>query len=362
MADRLIDTQAELDELIDACSATVGVDTEFMRTDTFYPIPAIYQISADDRVGIVDAQADLDFSGIAELFSSPDVVKVMHACSEDLEVIDVHLGVRPDNLIDNQVAHAFVRPEFSKSYAALVDHYMGIELAKSSTRSDWLRRPLSATQSEYAADDVLHLVPIWTDIADTLEAQNRMSWFEEEMARLLSPSGTEEYYRTIKGIWRLSPSQLAVLRSLVEWREVEARRSDVPRSRTVWDAHLVELAKRNRSDIGTLRDVLPPAVCRRYADAIQTAFEQGAQADDLPEQLPAPLSSKQAGVVRALRAIAGEIAQDLGLAVELLGRKRDVERCLRHFEQERELPAWFGEWRIDLMGERFIAVLNGTAL
>ena len=74
--------------------------------------------------------------------------------------------------------------------------------------------------------------------------------------------------------------------------------------------------------------------------------------------LPRPLSLSQSRVCKILRSLAKEIAEELGIAVELLARKKDVEDCVRSYCLGGALPDWFGKWRKELMGERFIEILG----
>ena len=136
--DLLIDDQGSFDDFFRSLShpTIVGVDTEFMRTDTFFPIPALYQISEKCGSAIIDAQAAIDFTQLKALFLNSSVTKVMHSCSEDLEVIQVQFSIVPESLIDTQLAQAFVANQYSMSYGNLVKEYLGVELEKTSTRSN----------------------------------------------------------------------------------------------------------------------------------------------------------------------------------------------------------------------------------
>ena len=359
--DLLIDDQGSLDNFFRSLShpTIVGVDTEFMRTDTFFPIPALYQISEKCGSAIIDAQAAIDFTQLKALFLNSSVTKVMHSCSEDLEVIQVQFSIVPESLIDTQLAQAFVANQYSVSYGNLVKEYLGVELEKTSTRSNWLRRPLSDAQLEYAGDDSKYLVPLWEAIKGELESLNRLEWYYEELSRVLSQEHLREnYYRSIKGVRRLDQAQLGILRSLVDWREWEARSANKPRARIVTDAHLLELATRKRSDLGTLRDVLPQIGFDRYQSQVVVALEKGIEDPEPPVLLPRPLSRSQSRVCKILRSLAKEISEELGIAVELLARKKDVEECVRSYCADGALPDWFGEWRKEIMGERFIEVLR----
>lgn len=334
--------------------AVLGVDTEFMRTDTFFPIAAVYQVSDGGDTVLMDALAGGRFEPLVRALTDPGRLKVMHALSEDLEVLDTHLGLRPVNVVDTQLAHAFLHPEFGVSYAGLVERHLGVALAKHSTRSDWLRRPLSAAQIAYAREDVTHLVPLWHRLRDGLEAAGRLAWVMEEMQRLLGRDapGPDEHYRTFGGLWRLSRPQLGVLRSLVAWREREARRRDVPRARTVRDEHLMAIA-RAEDAAGAIARAVPPRTRRRYGEALLDAVRRGLESDSLPAPAPPPFTRRQGEIAAGLRQFARDRAERLGMAPELLSRKRDIDACVRHYLERRQLPPWFGAWREVLVGEDF---------
>ena len=352
------------DDALAACVAAlgspVGVDTEFIRMRTFHPVPALYQLAGDGGVALVDAQAPASLGPLQALLTDPERTKIMHSMSEDLEVVAVQFGIRPTNVVDTQLAHAFLSSERSASYAALVETYLGVTLDKQETRSDWLKRPLSPRQIAYAREDVAHLRPIWARQREALERQGRFVWFEWEMARALAaPSDAPElWYRNVKGAWRLTERETAVLRSLVAWREREARRRDVPRAWTVADEALLALARRTRADAVAVAEALPPRAAKRYAKALLRAHQEGLDDPSPPRQEPQPLGRRGQSVVKALRAAAQEAAARLGLATELLARRRELESLYRHYCEHGDLPAWLNGWRGQLVGERFLDILS----
>ena len=358
MPDILLETDAELGAFARGCGALVGLDTEFMRESTFYPIAALYQLAGDAGVGLVDACSDQSFEGLRRLLEDPAVTKVMHSCSEDLEVFECHLGVQPATLVDTQVAHAFVTPEFGRSYAALVEHYLGVDLPKQQTRSNWLRRPLSEAQLDYARADVAHLRELWERMRERLVDAGRLDWFEDEMNSVLGrpDADPEHYYLGMKRAWRMAPRQLAALRRLSAWREAEARRRDVPRARTVRDEHLLALAESPSPTRALVFGMLPKGVARRYADDLLRAHAEGLREDAPPVPAP-PLSPREGGVLKAMRDFARSRAEALGIAPELLARRRVLEACIRHFRDYRELPGSL-RWRLELVGERFAELLQ----
>lgn len=351
------------DDAIAACVASlgdeVGVDTEFIRIRTFHPVAALYQLAGDGEVALVDATATASFDALKALLLDPVRTKVMHSCSEDLEVMAHHLGVRPLAVVDTQLAHAFLSPAVSASYAALVEQYLGVRIGKQETRSNWLRRPLAAAQVAYARLDVAYLKPIWGAQREALETARRMPWFEEEMRAILatSPAPPERWYRNVKGVWRLKADELAVLRSLVAWREREARRRDLPRAWTVRDDALFALARRQCLTAEDVARVVPGRGGRRFAAALVEAHRRGLEDPHPPACEPRPLRTHASELAKTLRGIVGREAERLNIAPSLLAGKRDVELAVRHHRDHGELPERFAGWRHAVIGEEFSQVL-----
>ena len=347
-----------------ACGDVVGVDTEFMRTRTFYPIPALYQLGGADGVRLIDAQARQSFAPLRALLTDAARTKVMHACSEDMEVIDRHLGLRPAAVVDTQIAHAFLSADISKSYASVVEAYLAVGISKRETRSDWLRRPLSNRQLAYAKEDAAHLVPLWSRMRDRLLALGRLSWFEEEMSTLLARAEPDpgEYYRGMRRAGRLRTANLSALRSLATWREYEARRRDIPRGHIVRDEHLVAVAQAAPVSRDDLRELLPRGAMRRYGGAILSACSRGLKAHRHapPEPLPGPLSKRERTAAKRMRECVRSTSERLGMAPELLGRKRLIEACARRFFATGDVPEAMLGWRAPLLGERFLELLRAS--
>lgn len=367
MADAaLIADDDALANRIAALGPVVGVDTEFIRVRTFHPIPALYQLAGDGVVVLVDGQASATFASFKTLLLDPTRTKVMHSCSEDLEVMARHFDLRPVQVVDTQIANAFLTPDFSTSYARLVERYLGLRLAKHETRSDWLQRPLSAEQIAYAREDAAYLKPIWEKQRMALAARGRLEWFQEEMQWILGApvDAPDTWYRNLKGIWRLSSHELAVLRSLVGWREREARRRDVPRAWTVRDEPLFVMARRHRLDAQDAARMLPKRTGRRYAKALAEAHRQGLEDPHPPSRVPRPLNTRASEVVRELRSAARSAAERLGMAPELVARKRDLETALRHYRDHGELSERFRGWRGEVVGDacRKILATHGERL
>lgn len=346
------------------CSV-VGIDTEFIRTRTFYPIPALYQIATDDELAVVDPLSLTQWSQFKALLEDSAVVKVMHACSEDLEVFARHMEASPKNLFDTQIASGFVSAEFSPSYANLVKRYTGHEIGKHETRSDWLARPLRAEQLRYAVEDVVHLLTVYRTQAAQMERLGRRAWFDEEINdrvgfTLIDP---QLCYQNVRKAWQCDARSLGRLQVLCAWRERYARTKDLPRGHVVKDDQLIELVLQVSVDRDVLARLIEPSVARRHGRELLALIEQAdaLPADALPLRLPAPLNASESRTLKELKAVGAERARSLDIAEELLARRRDLETCLRSVRFDGNLPANFLGWRRALVGETFAAMLSGNA-
>lgn len=349
-----LQTNEELLAAADSWHGPIAFDTEFIRTRTFFPIPGLYQLATDSYSYLIDpvtieAWAPL----IARLDASTPVV--MHSCSEDLELLNHHVSVQPGALFDTQVAYGFITEKYSASYAALVADYAGLELDKGATRSNWLKRPLTDAQVGYAHEDVTWLLQIRERMLEQLEELGRLDWCEQEMRKATTYNTQDPlaYYLNLGSAWRLKAAQLGALRNLCSWREQQARAEDVPRNKVVSDDVLLTLAHEQRLDDAALRNNLPSQLQRRYGDDLLDAHERGLDDTHFLQPISKPLTSGENKLVKDLRDVAKTRAQDLGMAPELLARKREVEKFVRGLRDSRDSLHNYSDWRAEIVGDDF---------
>ncbi|MGB6029376.1 MAG: ribonuclease D, partial [Rhodanobacter sp.] len=187
--------------------AAVGLDTEFMRRDTFHPQLALLQLGWNGRHALVDPLAFPIGAALQPLLGAGKAVTVMHSASEDLEVLAPLLPAGPQQLFDTQIAAAFVGMGLGVSYRALVAELVGVDLDKGETRSDWMRRPLTASQCSYAALDVVHLKTIHEQLAELLQQRGRSDWHAQDCERLKRRVHQES-----------DPQPQRALRAAADWR------------------------------------------------------------------------------------------------------------------------------------------------
>ncbi|SDF07346.1 ribonuclease D [Phytopseudomonas seleniipraecipitans] len=357
--------------LAEHCSAWrkqpfVALDTEFMRVDTFYPIAGLLQVSEGARAYLIDPLLIDDWSSFAALLEDREVVKVVHACSEDLEVLLRLTGSLPAPLFDSQLAAGYLNLGFSMGYSRLVQAVLDIELPKGETRSDWLQRPLSDTQVSYAAEDVVHLAELYRRLQDKLPAEKN-AWILEDGAELVANLGreipAEEAYRDAKLAWKLSRAQLAVLRALCTWRERQARARNQPRNRILREHSLWPLARQQPSDLVSLARIedMHPKTVRQDGETILQMIREAAALpqSEWPPALPEPLPLESTALLKKLRAVGQREGERLDIAPELMLRKKTLEALLKsgYPNGPYRLPESLRGWRRELMGQALLDCL-----
>ncbi|MBA1208550.1 ribonuclease D [Pseudomonas fulva] len=347
----------------------VAVDTEFMRVDTFYPKAGLIQIGDGKCAFLIDPLLIGNWQPLAELIEDRNVVKVLHACSEDLEVLLRLTGKLPQPLFDTQLAAGYLNLGFSMGYSRLVQEVLGIDLPKGETRSDWLQRPLSETQVSYAAEDAVHLAELFSALRARL-SDDKYAWVLEDGAELVAQLRREvqpdSLYREVKLAWKLSPQQLAVLRALCAWREREARLRDVPRNRILKEHALWPIAKSQPTNLAALAriDDMHPRTLRQDGETLLQLIKHAASlpAEQWPEPLPEPLPIEASGILKQLRAVGQAEGQRLGIAPELMLRKKTLEALLKsgYPDGPYTLPDSLRGWRRERMGQALLDSLAGA--
>lgn len=336
----LIENDAELAaccERWSGCEA-LALDTEFMRVSTFFPKLALIQVSDGRATTLIDPLRIQDWTAFAALLTNPAITKIMHSCSEDMLVFYTFLKVLPTPVFDTQIATALLNEGVGISYQNLVKLRFGIELPKGETRSDWLQRPLTSDQLEYAALDVAYLPQCWQAQCARLQEQGRADWLREDCARLVQQYAAElasdfsDYYQNFKAAWQLRPQQLAALQKLAAWREQRARKRDKPRSWIIKDNALFAFAQNmltSKAQLAAVEEVSDNFV--RFEGEEVLALIRAAR--DLPdEQCPPPmvkpLTQGQKARLRKAQDLIEARSAELRLPPEVLGRKRTLQALL----------------------------------
>ena len=343
----------------------VAVDTEFLRERTYHPRLCLVQVATPEESVVVDPIAIADLGPLCDLLADPAVVKVFHACSQDMEVLNHALGVLPAPIFDTQVAAAFLGERVQSPYNGIVHAFCGVTLPKSESLTDWSRRPLTPEQLEYAIDDVRYLIKAYDVIRERLEEQGRMSWVLDELRPLMDRSHYEVDPRTafkrVKRVNSLTRRQLAVARELAAWRERRAEGADIPRKWVMSDEVLLTFARRPAKTVDELKRVRgTEQLGEPEVRALMAAMERGAAcpAEKLPilprpHKAPAP---ELESVIDLMYALIRLVAERSGVATSIIASRDDLFEYVSHPEQS---PLREG-WRFELVGTLIDDLLQGN--
>ena len=362
-----VDRDDQLEELVDeSCRAPLyAVDTEFHRERTYYPQLALVQICAGERIWLVDPLA-VDLTPMARLLKGAGVA-VMHAASQDLEVLHHGCGVVPTRLFDTQLGAGFLGWS-SPSLAALCERALSEHLPKGDRLTDWLQRPLGDAQRSYAAADVASLSRLYDHLVHRLQQLGRLEWAESEFEVLRSKaredSDPEDAWLRIKEARHLPARARAVAKELAAWRERTARLTDQPVRFVLGDLALVSLAQQRPTTLDGLKKIrgLDGRALRDGAGHdILAAVQRGA---DLPTGVATRIDNGQAELERDLRpavtlvsAWVSQLARNEQLDPALLATRADIVAFLRGDPDARLSLGW----RHGLAGEPIRALVEGRA-
>lgn len=364
MPARWVDEQTDFEDLITELHDVeiFGVDTEFHRERTYFPQLALVQIAWGEERALVDPLS-VDLEPFAAVLRGPATV-VMHAASQDLEILALACDALPTNLFDTQIAAAFLS-QGMPGLTALVDRHFDVQLPKGDRLTDWLQRPLGSSQRSYAAADVAYLLELHEQLSAQLEEAGRLGWAREEFELLRRRGRVErdpdEAWLRIKEARSLRGEAAAVARSVAAWREQRAAELDRPVRHVLSDLAIVGIAQRRpktAKDLVGIRGVDEPHMRGRLGDALLEAVRQGWAAP--PPRRPAngqELDRRLRPAVSLVSAWVSQLARDLSIETSMLATRADIEALLAEDPDARLARGW----RAELVGEPIRRLVAGES-
>ena len=343
-------------------SDSVMLDTEFVRTRTYYPQLGLIQLYDGQNLSLIDPKTIDDMSPLIDLLKDSSVLKVLHACGEDLEVFHNSFGCLPHPMVDTQLMAAFLGHGLSTGFAALVDQYLEVDLDKSESRTDWLARPLTQKQLDYAAADVFYLKPLFSLLLEKIE---QVGWWQavQQESELLSVKRIKTIepdlaYLDIKGAWQLRPKELAILKPLAAWRLKEAVKRDLALNFIFKEGDLLTLVESSLFSIGSMEQAgLDKRSIQRHGARILAIVKSAKMTpiDQYPDKITRLMD--QPGYKQRFSLLKDEVkkaSQKTGLATEFLASKKQLNQFISWVwndkRDETKRPDVMQGWRLEILG------------
>lgn len=329
-----------------------AIDTEFVREKTYYPLLSLIQLATEQHMACIDPLAIRDLSPLARLMEKPDLLKIFHSPSQDLEILFQQFGAVPTPVFDTQLAAAVLGFTHQISYADLVFEVTSVQLEKKHTRADWSRRPLSDDELDYAMDDVRYLLPVYRQLNQSLEERHRRSWIEQDLADMSNASNYQinfdDLWQKLKAVQKLKGVELQIARDFCEWREKIAQQKNRPRRWIVADDWIIDIARRKPTDLEALASIrgISDKVLDRNARSWLQMIEQALQTD--PSEWPIPqkpkiLDVQQQALGDCLMALCRVIADENDIALATLATRKDIDSLILNRKTSRLAQGWHFE-------------------
>ncbi|MGB5447000.1 MAG: ribonuclease D, partial [Psychromonas sp.] len=331
----IITTTTQLHDFIATLdNSPISLDTEFVRTRTYLANLGLLQVSQNEKITLIDPILVGDLSHFWQALDNKIII--LHAGSEDLEIIREHKGDLNFTLFDTQIACSFLNLGASLGYANMVETLEGVIVDKGESRTDWCARPLSEKQINYAAADVLHLQPCLEKLQQQLEDKNMLAFFEQEcagtLAQKMEKQDPDTAYKSLNNLFKLDRKGLAVIKALAKWRLLTAQERNLALNFVVKADHLWLLAYYLPTTLDDLRRLnLLPNEIRIHGQQIiniinQVLNEDGSSYPPLIVRLidfPAYKST-----LKSIQDKIKNCAEQYNLPVELIASKRIINEYL----------------------------------
>ncbi|MCA4774206.1 ribonuclease D [Wolbachia endosymbiont of Mansonella perstans] len=362
----LISTTSGLGDICEELTAKkpkfIAVDTEFLRNNlTYYPKLSLIQISYGGKSFVVDALApEIDLSLIKKIMLNREIIKVFHSCQQDIESLFTVFKCIPIPIFDTQVAAMFCHyyHDFI-GYSKVVEQYQGVVLDKIKAKnSDWLKRPLSEDQLDYAISDVVHLYDLHQILRNKLEEKSRIGWFQEEMEAVVD---INKYLRSPKDAWKrikfnyeANPRLILTVKAVSEWQETLAQRYNVNRNKIINNAVIAGFIEKNVERVDEiLEDLRKNTKNIKEEDLLEFIDIFNENEKDFMQQDYTLSSSYDRSVLDMLSIILENECKENGISRKLVSSKDELAGSISG-----QTYKLFKGWRYDFFGRSIESLLN----
>lgn len=364
---QFIQQQQDLDNILHLMSQTsvYGLDTEFIKVDTLWPKLGVFQINVAGQVFLLDGTR-LELSDFWEkLFQAQQ--NIFHACSEDIDLIYHYAQQKSlSNVFDTQVGLSFLGHGLQVSYQNALKQMLDVDIDKDQTRSDWLARPLTTKQLDYAANDVLYLMNLSHKIQHQLSDKYLLDFALEDCRHLTYEIGQETplelLYQDI-GNYRHSRRQLMQLQQLAVWREQMVKALNYPRSFILKSSTMMDLVEQNphnQFQLSGIKDIRQNIV-RDYGKTILDLLKFLPEQNEWPLRMARPIRHSSKDIGEKVDTVIQAVVQQTTVPKEVLMRKKWLNALYQHVvfhNDEQDLPSYLLGWRYELLTKPLIDVLH----
>lgn len=236
----LIDSDQDKDFVIFSLQdeSILGIDTEFDWRTTYFPVLSLLQIATPTKIFLIDCISCKNLSYLKRILENPKKLIIFHSSRSDTTVLNTNLKLKVENVFDIQIGEKNIYGGEVKNYAAIVKNYFGIDLDKSETNSNWLKRPFTDDQLSYAANDVDFLLEIHSKQLKILEKAGKLEEVFSQSKRESSLGNQDLYVSRLRKLKKAS----RIEKDIFLWREKQASKKNIPPSHVFKDKFLKNLA------------------------------------------------------------------------------------------------------------------------
>ncbi|MBN2804807.1 MAG: ribonuclease D [Deltaproteobacteria bacterium] len=348
----------------------IALDLEFIPENTYYPRLALIQVAIDSNSQLIDPLSKINLVPLYNIVSDESVIKIVHAGTQDLAILYHNCGILPKSIFDTQIACSFLNMGLQTSYGSMIQELLGITLKKAESYSDWMRRPLSKNQENYAIEDVKFLTDAYILLMEKLSEKDRFNWLKED----LHFYETADFYKTdpflafykVKRRPKMSSKNILVLQHLAAWREEEAQRRNLPRKRVLSDDSLILISKITPVNQSGLENLKMPSGDnpKKYAKEIVDAVVAGLKSEKvLSEQKNIRTKTvKGNNLFEFLYFSLKSYCLQNEISMERFAKRGEIEELCAFYEKSEELicqSKLMQGWRGEFAGKFITKSING---
>ncbi len=346
----------------------LAVDTESNSLYVYQEQVCLIQFSTGDTDYLVDPLAISDLSPLWKIFANRDIEKIFHAAEYDLICLKRDFGYRFANIFDTMVA-ARILGRQSVGLGSMLKETFGIEVDKRYQRANWGKRPLPQAQLAYARLDTHYLIDLRNRLKAELVEKGWWALAEEDFRaaeQVTMPDQDHSPSRCLRisGSQNLSPVELSILHSLCEYRDEQARFSNLPPFKVLSNRVLLEVARNRPQSFQELEQLgtLSPRLLSRHSEGLLEAVEKGYQAGPLerPHNHNRPAEDFLFRL-DAMRNWRKEMGQQMGVPSDVILPRDILEQIAQANPRSLpELAELMGHlpWRLQRFGETILKTLE----